>query len=87
MIRRIDLRGSTPADYRDVVPRAELDVDTAVETVRPICDAVRARGVEAITLLSLRFDGVAPEHLRVPQESLDRALAELDPAVLAGLVE
>jgi histidinol dehydrogenase len=87
MIRRIDLRGSTPADYRDVVPRAELDVDTAVETVRPICDAVRARGVEAITELSMRFDGVVPEHLRVPQESLDRALTELDPAVRAGLEE
>ncbi|HEX3221347.1 MAG TPA: histidinol dehydrogenase [Nocardioides sp.] len=87
MIRRIDLRGSTPADYRDVVPRAELDVDTALETVRPICDAVRARGVEAITELSLRFDGVAPGHLRVPQESLDRALTELDPAVRAGLEE
>jgi histidinol dehydrogenase len=87
MIRRIDLRGSAPADYRDVVPRAELDVDAAVEAVRPICEAVRARGVEAIEELSLRFDGVAPEHLRVPQESLDRALADLDPAVRAGLEE
>ncbi|MBO0846084.1 MAG: histidinol dehydrogenase [Nocardioides sp.] len=87
MIRRIDLRGSTPADYRDVVPRAEFDVDAAVEVVRPICDAVRARGVDAIAELSLRFDGVAPEQLRVPQEALDRALAELDPAVRAGLDE
>jgi histidinol dehydrogenase len=87
MIRRIDLRGGTPADYRDVVPRAELDVDAAVETVRPICEAVRTRGVEAIGELSQQFDGVAPEHLRVPQESLDRALAELDPAVRAGLEE
>src|SRR3954452_19244701 len=87
MIRRIDLRGGTPADYRDVVPRAELDVDAAVETVRPICEAVRMRGVEAIRDFSQRFDGVAPEHLRVPQESLDRALADLDPAVRAGLEE
>jgi len=87
MIRRIDLRGGTPADYRDVVPRAELDVDAAVETVRPICEAVRTRGVEAIRELSQQFDGIAPEHLRVPQESLDRALADLDPAVRAGLEE
>src|SRR5262245_59678891 len=87
MIRRIDLRGSTPADYRDVVPRAELDVDAAVETVRPICEAVRTRGVEAIRELSERFDGVAPDGLRVPQEAMDRALAELDPAVRAGLEE
>jgi histidinol dehydrogenase len=87
MIRRIDLRGGTLADYRDVVPRAELDVDAAVETVRPICEAVRTRGVEAIRDLSQQFDGVAPEHLRVPQDSLDRALADLDPAVRAGLEE
>ena len=87
MIRRIDLRGSTSVDYRDVVPRAELDVDAAVETVRPICDAVRTRGIEAIRELSQQFDGVAPEDLRVPQEALDSALAELDPAVGAGLAE
>jgi histidinol dehydrogenase len=86
-IRRIDLRGSTPADYHDVVPRAELDVEAALETVRPICEAVRTRGVEAIAELSERFDGVVPEHLRVPQEALDRALHELDPAVRAGLEE
>jgi histidinol dehydrogenase len=86
-IRRIDLRGSAPADYRDVVPRAELDVDAAVEAVRPLCEAVRTRGVEAIRELSLQFDGVAPEHLRVPQEELDLALADLDPAVRAGLEE
>ena len=87
MIRRIDLRGRTPDDYREVVPRADIDVDAAVEWVRPICDAVRTRGVEAIRELSERFDGVAPEQLRVPREALDRALAELDPAVRAGLEE
>jgi histidinol dehydrogenase len=87
MIRRIDLRGSTLADYREVVPRAEVDVDAAVETVRPICEAVRTRGAEAIRELSLRFDGVAPEQLRVPQVELSRALDALDPVVRAGLEE
>ena len=85
MIGRIDLRGSTPADYREVVPRADVDVEAAVEAVRPICDAVRTRGADAIRELSLRFDGVAPDDLRVPQSALDRALAELDPAVRAAL--
>ena len=87
MIRRIDLRGRTPDDYREVVPRADVDVDAALETVRPICEAVRTRGVEAIQEFSERFDGLAPEQLRVPREALDRALAELDPAVRAGLEE
>jgi histidinol dehydrogenase len=87
MLRRIDLRGTAPADYRAVVPRAEYDVDAAVEVVRPICEAVRARGVEAIADFSLRFDGVAPEHLRVPATALARALEELDPGVRAALEE
>jgi histidinol dehydrogenase len=87
MIRRIDLRGSVPADYREVVPRADVDVDSAVEVVRPICDAVRAGGAEAIRELSLRFDGVAPEHLRVPVVALERALTDLSPDVRAALEE
>jgi len=87
MIRRIDLRGTQPADYREVVPRADLDVDAAVEVVRPICDAVRVRGVEAIRELSQQFDGVAPDDLRVPGDALATALDELDPVVRAGLEE
>ena len=59
MMRRIDLRGATPAfDYRAAVPRADFDVEAALHVVRPICEAVRVRGVEAIVELSERYDGV-----------------------------
>ena len=61
MIRRIDLRGgaagATP-DYRTLVPRADFDVEAALHVVRPICDDVRERGVEAVKEYSLKFDGV-----------------------------
>jgi histidinol dehydrogenase len=88
MMRRIDLRGaSTPVDYRAAVPRAEVDVEAALHAVRPICEAVRTRGVEAISELSLRFDGVAPADIRVPASALAQALETLDPAVRAGLEE
>jgi histidinol dehydrogenase len=87
MIRRIDLRGSVPSDYRAVMPRAEFDVDHAVEIVRPICEAVRVRGIEAITEFSLQFDGCAPADVRVPAQALAEALGSLDPAVRAGLEE
>ncbi len=86
MIRRVDLRGSTP-DYRAVVPRAEMDVEATLEVVRPICDAVRHRGVEAITEFAERFDGVEQTDIAVPREALRRALEELGPAVRAGLEE
>jgi histidinol dehydrogenase len=88
MMRRIDLRSApSPVDYRAAVPRAEVDVEAALHAVRPICEAVRTRGVEAIQELSLRFDGVAPDDIRVPASALAESLEALDPAVRAGLEE
>ncbi|GAA3743392.1 histidinol dehydrogenase [Salinactinospora qingdaonensis] len=86
MISRIDLRG-TPGDPRGLLPRAEMDVEAAVDRVRPICDDVRTRGVEALVDLTERFDGVRLTDLRVPKTALDAALAELDPDVRAALEE
>jgi len=86
MIRRIDVRG-TAASHRTVVPRAEIDVAATLEVVRPICDAVRHRGVEAIIEYSARFDGVEQTDIAVPAAALEGALAGLDPAVRAGLEE
>jgi histidinol dehydrogenase len=95
MIRRIDLRGTsegatapaTTHDYRGVVPRAELDIEAALDVVRPICEAVRHRGLEAVTEFSARFDQVEQTDISVPASVLERALDELDPAVRAGLEE
>jgi histidinol dehydrogenase len=93
MLRRIDLRdagsraGPDVPDYRTMVPRADFDVESALHVVRPICDAVRDRGVEAILEYSAKFDGVEGTTITVPTEALTRALVELDPAVRAGLEE
>ena len=86
MIRRLDLRGSH-SDPRAVLPRAAVDVESVLETVRPIVDDVRDRGAEAVLEWGERLDGVRPPSLRVPQGALDAALADLDPAVRAGLEE
>ena len=89
LLRRIDLRGATPGslDYRAVVPRADFDVEAAVPAVHAITEAVRERGVEAILELGARFDGVQLDDIRVPEGATQRALAELDPAIRAGLDE
>ncbi len=88
MIRRIDLRGATaPVDYRRAVPRAEFDVEAATHVVRPICDDVRDRGVEAIVEYAAKFDGVDQSGIAVPQETLAAALDALDSDVRAGLEE
>jgi histidinol dehydrogenase len=70
-----------------VVPRAALDVEHALEQVRPICARVREGGEAALLDLTERFDGVRPASIRVPAQALARALAELDPAVRAALEE
>ncbi|MDI5963614.1 histidinol dehydrogenase [Streptomyces sp. SL13] len=94
MISRIDLRGSAYADAlrdgaidRDLLPRAELDVEAALEKVRPICDDVRHRGTAALIDCARRFDGVTIDRVRVPAAALSDALATLDPAVRAALEE
>ncbi|MFW5470013.1 histidinol dehydrogenase [Knoellia sp. CPCC 206435] len=89
MIPVLDLRGRTPGvrELRATLPRAELDVEAAVATVRPICDDVAARGAEAVLDASERFDGVRPTSLRVPADVLAAALADLDPDVRAALEE
>ena len=89
MISRIDLRGRAldARSLRDVLPRAEFDVEAAMSVVRPICDDVRLRGAVALRDLGERFDGVRPAHLRVPEAVLAAALEQLDPEVRAALEE
>ncbi len=84
----IDLRDRLAAgealDYTAIVPRAEFDVDAAVEVVRPICDDVASRGVSALRHWSDRFDHVVPEHFRVPSADLEAAVEQLDDDVRAA---
>lgn len=89
MIRRLDLRGRAldARELRGTLPRAEQDVESALEVVRPVVEDVRARGAAALRELAERFDGVRPEHLRVPAAALAAALEALDPAVRAALEE
>jgi histidinol dehydrogenase len=89
VISVIDLRGRAldARSLRDVLPRAELDVEAALAAVRPICDDVRHRGADALRDLGERYDGVRPGQLRVPAEVLTAALEMLDPDVRLALEE
>ena len=70
-----------------MLPRAALDVEVALDVVRPICEDVRLRGAAAVREWSHRLDGVDAETTRVPAEALAAALDALDPAVRAALEE
>ena len=87
MIRTLDLRGQTlsKAGYQRAIPRASLDIATAMRAVEPILDRVK-RGDEAeLKKLAQEFDGVTPKSIRVSQADLDAALFALDPAVRGAL--
>ncbi|NUR69939.1 MAG: histidinol dehydrogenase [Hamadaea sp.] len=86
MLTRIDLRGRD-VDPRSLLPRAQLDVSSAVEQIRPVIDGVRHHGVDAIQEATERFDGIRPAHLRVPVEALKEAEERLEPEVRAALLE
>jgi histidinol dehydrogenase len=92
VLTRIDLRGEAAASLgrqrlAGVLPRAQLDVGTALDAVRPICEDVRLRGAAAVRDQTKRFDGVDLASTRVPRHALADALAELRPDVRAALQE
>jgi len=86
VLRRIDLRDGS-GDPRRVLPRALVDVQAALRAVEPIVEEVAERGYAAAREATLRFDGVDVADPRVAPAELERALADLDPAVRAALTE
>ena len=79
MLQTIDLRGRelSRAEIAAALPRAAVDVEKALAAVTPIIAKVREQGAAALRDLAEKFDGVRPEHLRVPQAALDAAEAGL----------
>ncbi len=88
-LQDLDLRGAAldHASLKAVLPRPELNFATAAKAVETIIRRVRTDGFAALSELAERFDGVQQDHTRVPARAMERALAELDPEVRAGLEE
>ena len=87
MIRTLDLRGQalSKAGYQRAIPRAVLDIATAMRAIEPILERVKNGDEAELLKLAQEFDGVKPDSIRVSQSQLDTALANLDPAVRAAL--
>jgi histidinol dehydrogenase len=87
MLRRLDLRGKslTKDQYQRELPRASLDVASAMVAIEPILNRVKNGNESDLIALAEQFDGVKPASIRVPQAALDQALAELDPAIRTAL--
>ena len=89
MMRVVDLRTRhlTKRGYQELLPRAPLDINSALETVNPIIESVKNGDESTLLALSEKFDGVAPRSLRVPQEVIEEALSELDSQLRSIIVE
>jgi histidinol dehydrogenase len=56
-----------------------------LEIVTPLIQDIKSNSLAAVLAQAERFDGVRPEHVRVPQSQLDRALSELAPDLRAAI--
>jgi histidinol dehydrogenase len=88
-MRELDLRGQhlSKSEYQNLLPRAEMDIASALEAIAPILTAVEKGDENTLKDLSLKFDGVAPDSIRVPQQIIDSALDTLDPALKVIILE
>lgn len=86
MIRRVDLRKVDKLP-RPVVERASLDVDAVIEIVKPIIEDVKNNGDQAVNNWTEKLDKIRPSALRVPQNEIDKALAEMSLDVVSALKE
>lgn len=76
-----------PPDARAALLDRRASFEPFLDAVRPIRDAVRARGDDALRELTERFDGVKLSAIDVPREERRFALARLAPDVVEALAE
>ena len=88
-LRTVDLRGKSfdSISANHLVPRAAVDITKAVEQIIPLLEDVRLNGQDAVVKVTLDRDGVDPRPIKVSQEELDRALAELSPTLRKAIEE
>jgi len=90
LIRRIDLTGNldfSRGNIRNLIPRAEMDIEAALVVVKPLLERIKKEGEKAVVAITAEIDGVKISQLRVPVQIIQQALAELDPKIKEALVE
>jgi len=86
-LRLVDLRDSGFAahDVNELVPRAKVDVDIALDSVKPLIADVATRGLDAVVDVTVARDGVDPRPLLVSAAELQAAVEALDPKLRAAI--
>ena len=88
-MRVVDLRERqlSKRGYQELLPRAPLDINSALSDIKPILDSVKNGDESTLLELSSRFDGIAPQSLRVPKAVMSSALTNLDPQLREIITE
>ena len=88
-IRTVDFRGRSLSKigYRNELPRAELDIETALLSISPILKTVKNGKESDLIDLCEKFDGIRPKSIRVPVAEIQSALTSLDSEIRKALEE
>ena len=88
-IRTVDFRGRklSKAGYRSELPRAAMDIETALTEIAPILKTVKSATEQELLALCEKYDGCRPTSIKVPKSEIEAALVTLDPKVKRALEE
>lgn len=85
-MRVVEISGPITQDQiRTALPRASVSIERALETVIPLIEDIKTNSLAAVLAQAERFDGVRPEHIRVPRQIMDQALSELSAELRAAI--
>ena len=84
MLTRLDLRGAGD-DLAARLPRPPAASEPPVAEVQALLAEVRSGGDDALRELTRRFDGVIIDHIAVPGDELEAALASIAPDLRTAL--
>ena len=87
LIRQLDITGKklTKREYKELIPRANLSVESAMIKIAPILQRVKDGDEAELIKLATEFDGVTPKSIRISNDELQKALSALDPAIRKSL--
>ena len=77
----------TAQSVRNLLPRAEVSIDSVSENVAKLISEVRSEGLVALGRHAQEFDGVVPGSFRVPIEEISKSKAELAPDLTNAIEE
>ena len=76
LLRRLDFR-ELNSEYAERLPRASIDIKSALTIVEPIIERVKNGREREMREISRELDGIAPEQIRVPKEIIEAGLKSI----------